>query len=185
MPTSPRPSRRFVLLLALAGLALLAAPGAVLADCMAPPPIEEAVRTSEVVFVGTVVAIADQGRRATVEVDEVWRGPDLEATTIVLGGQGAGFTSVDRTYEPGMKYIFFPYVDSEANALVDNLCTNTVQWLDEYEKLRPAEAREPVGGDGAEGVGFDMAAIVPIGVMVLVVAGVLLGIGLVARGRES
>lgn len=186
MPTLLDRARGVVRLASLAvvsTLLLLAAPGAVLADCMAPPPIEEAARQAEIVFVGTVSAVQDQGRRATVTVDEVWRGPDLPVTTVVLGGVGEGFTSVDRTYEVGMKYIFFPLL--EDGSLHDNLCTNTVQWLPEYEDLRPDEARDPLGeGDGA-GDGFDVASLVPMGALVLVVAGLLLVAGLVARGREA
>lgn len=185
MLNSARPLRRIALLLPAAGLILLAAPGSVLADCMAPPPIEEAIRQGEVVFTGTVMAVADQGRRATVEIDEVWRGPDLTATTVVLGGQGEGFTSVDRTYEVGMRYVFFPSIDPETRALVDNLCTNTTPWQDDYEKLRPSEARPPIGDPNGEAAGFDVASLVPIGALVVVVAGVLLAVGLVARGREA
>ena len=179
-------SRRLALLIPAAVFALsLAAPGAVLADCMAPPPIEEAVTQNEIVFIGTVVAIGDQGRRATVEVDEVWRGPDLPVTTVVLGGMGDGFTSVDRTYEVGMKYVFFPAVDPETGALADNLCTNTTPWQDDYERIRPADVRSPIGEPSGEVGTFDVASLVPIGTLVLVVAGVLLVAGLVARGREA
>ncbi len=185
MPNSLRPSRRLALLIPAAFVALLAAPGAVLADCMMPPPIEEAVQTNDVVLVGTVVAVQDQGRRATVQVDEIWRGPDLPETTVVLGGQGDAFTSVDRTYEVGMKYVFFPSVDPDTRALVDNLCTNTAEWQDDYEKIRPTEARSPIGDPSAEPASFDVASIVPIGALVLAVAGVLLVVGLVARGREA
>ena len=181
-----RPQRRFALLLPIAALfAILATPGAVLADCMAPPPIEEAVAQNEVVFVGTVVAVQDQGRRATVEIDEVWRGPDLPVTTVVLGGQGDGFTSVDRTYEVGMTYVFFPSVDPESRALLDNLCTNTTPWQDDFEQVRPADARSPIGEPNGEDAGFDVAGLVPMGALVLAVAGVLLVVGLFARGRES
>ncbi len=189
MSTLPRPLHALLRLASLAGIAaslLLAAPGAVLADCMAPPPIAEAVETAEIVFVGTVTGALEQGRRAVVEVDEVWRGPDQEVTVVVLGGQGQGISSVDRTYEVGTKYIFFPYRDPDTSALVDNLCTNTTPWLDDYTELRPADAREPIG-EGAEGPGdgFDVAALLPAGAIVLIVAAVLLVAGLVARGREA
>lgn len=183
-PTHLIPAR-LAMLVAAAGLILLAAPGAVLADCMAPPPIEQAVREAEVVFVGTVTRTEDQARRAIVAVEEVWRGPDLPASTVVLGGVGDGFTSVDRTYEAGLTYVFFPSIDPESRALVDNLCTNTVVWQDEYETLRPADARSPLGESSGEGAGFDVASLVPAGVVVLVVAGLLLVAGLVARGREA
>lgn len=186
MPNPSWPSRRLALLIPAAIFALsLTAPGAVLADCMAPPPIEEAVAQNEIVFIGTVVAVGDQGRRATVEIEEVWRGPDLPVTTMVLGGIGDGFTSVDRTYEVGMRYVFFPALDPETGALADNLCTNTTPWQDDYEKIRPADVRSPTGEPTGEGAAFDVASLVPIGALVLVVAGVLLVAGLVARGREA
>lgn len=181
--------RRARIILRAGSLAVVAAclflltPGAVLADCMAPPPIEEAVKQAEVVFVGTVIGVQDQGRRATVTVDEVWRGPDLADTTVVLGGLGEGFTSVDRTYEVGVKYIFFPLL--EDGSLRDNLCTNTVQWLPEYEDLRPDDWRAPIGEGAGSGDGFDVASLVPMGALVLAVAGMLLVAGLVARGREA
>jgi hypothetical protein len=185
MPNALAPWRRLALLVPAAVLVLLAAPNAALADCMMPPPIEDAVKTADVVLVGTVVAVGDQGRRATVEVKEIWRGPDLPATTVILGGQGDGFTSVDRTFEVGLTYVFFPSVDPDTRALVDNLCTNTTPWLDEYERIRPAEARSPIGDPGSEPAAFDLAGLLPIGALVLAVAGALLVVGLVARGREA
>lgn len=51
--------------------ALVAAPAPAFADCQLAPPIEEAVRTADLVFVGSVTAIADGGRSASVRVEEV------------------------------------------------------------------------------------------------------------------
>ena len=79
----------------LTGLAILsgaAVPAA--ASCVPPPALEEAVRTAEVVFVGTVMEAANRGRTATVRVEEVWRGPDLGAT-VVVDGLGSPIGSPD------------------------------------------------------------------------------------------
>jgi hypothetical protein len=173
-----------MMLLASAGLLLLAAPGSVLADCMMPPPVQEAAQTAEIVFVGTVAETSNHNSWANVQVEEVWRGPDQPAAVIVKGGPAGNMaTSVDRSFEVGMKYLFFPYAD-DAGSLADNSCTNTVQWSADLAQLRPADARQPLGATEAE-EGFDVAGVIaPLGVAVLV-GGVLLVAGLLARGRTA
>jgi hypothetical protein len=167
----------------LAVLVLLGTPATALADCIEPPRIEEAARSAEIVFVGTVTSTSNRDSWASVEVEEIWRGPDQPANVLVKGGPGGiSATSVDRTFQAGAKYLFFPYVDGET--LVDNSCTSTTPWSEDLLALRPAEARPPLGAtEGASG--FDFGAIVaPLGVA-LVVAAVLLLVGLAARGRQS
>ena len=166
----------------LAALAFVLPPSAVLADCMMPPPVEEAAQTAEMVFVGTVAETSNRNSWASVVVEEVWRGPDQPAAVIVKGGpEGNMATSVDRFFEVGVKYLFFPYA-GEAGDLADNSCTNTVQWSADLAQLRPADARQPLGATEAEN-GFDVASVIaPLGVAVLV-GGVLLVAGLLARGR--
>ena len=168
--------------LAATGFAMLAAPSAVFADCMMPPPVEEAAKTAEIVFVGTVAETSNHNSWASVVVEETWRGPDQPAAVIVKGGPAGNMaTSVDRFFEVGLKYLFFPYAD-EAGGLADNGCTNTVEWTADLAQLRPADARQPLGATVAE-EGFDLAgAIAPLGVAVLV-GGALLVAGLLARGR--
>jgi hypothetical protein len=180
-----RPARQrltLVTVLATIGFAMLATPSAVLADCMMPPPIAEAAQSSEIVCVGTVAETSNHNSWANVVVEEVWRGPDQPAAVVVKGGPAGNMaTSVDRFFEVGVKYLFFPYVD-EAVGLADNSCTNTVQWSAEMAELRPADARQPLGAPQAE-AGFDVAGVVaPLGVAILV-GGVLLVAGLLARGR--
>ena len=172
---------------AVAALAFVLTPSAVLADCMMPPPVQEAAATNDVVFVGTVTETSNQNRWASVNVEEIWRGPELPATVIVRGGAdagaGGGISSVDRTYQAGVKYLFFPYADDQGN-LADNTCTNTVEWSADLAQIRPATVRQPAGANQEEG-GFDVAGLVaPLGVALLV-GGLLLGAGLLARGRAS
>ncbi len=194
--------RRARAALALALLVLPAAfasPAITLADCMMPPPIEEAVKSADMVFLGTVTSTANRNSWATVEVEEVWVGPDMPAEVLIKGGPGGNAaTSVDRSFETGIKYLFFPYIDAggeprpgeiigQAGGLADNSCSSTTQWSVDLEALRPADVRAPLGTSTTPetAAGIDLSGLVaPIGVG-LVVAVVLLGIGLLARGRQT
>lgn len=177
-------SRVLRVLAAVGALAFVVPPSAVLADCMMPPPVQEAAQTAEIVFVGTVVATTNRNSWAHVAVEEIWRGPDQPAEVVVRGGpEGNAATSVDRSYAAGTRYLFFPYAD-EAGALADNSCTNTVEWSADLAQLRPADARQPLGATPAE-EGFDVGGLIaPLGVAILV-GGVLLVAGLLARGRSA
>lgn len=179
-----RVRRLLRVLAAAATLAFALPPTTALADCMMPPPVEQAAQTGEIVFVGTVAETSNHNSWASVQVEEVWRGPDQPAAVIVKGGpEGNMATSVDRFFEVGMKYLFFPYAD-EAGGLADNSCTNTVQWSADLAQLRPADARQPLSAPETE-VGFDVGGLIgPLGVAILV-GGVLLVAGLLARGRST
>lgn len=131
--------------LTLALLGVLSTAGPALADCAAPPPLEVATTSAEIVFVGTVNSVEGEGLWANVSVSEVWRGPDLEAIVSVHGGVAPGeFGEDDRRFEVGLTYLFFPFV--EDRVLRDNLCSPTTTWAREMDKLRPADARPPIGG---------------------------------------
>ena len=176
----------------LAVLGLLGMPATALASCREPPPIEEAMKSAEIVFVGTVTSTSNRDSWASVEIEEIWRGPDQPASVLVKGGPGGNSaTSVDRTFQAGAKYLFFPLVNpdgeplaGQALALTDNSCTSTTVWSEDLLALRPSDARPPLGATEGES-GFDFGAIVaPLGVA-LVVAAALLVVGLAARGRQS
>lgn len=168
----------------LAASILLAAPGAAVASCAALPPIENAMQTADVVFVGTVSATSNGDRWAEVAVQEVWRGPDMPATVAVRGGPaGNSATSVDRSFQAGMTYLFVPYVDQESGALADNSCTNTTEWTEDLAKLRPADARKPLGAEATSG-GLATDWLVPAGIAIVVFGGLLV-VGLLARGRQE
>jgi hypothetical protein len=176
--------RRVLAAVAVAPLLLALGPSTARADCTMPPPIAEAVKTADIVFVGTVAATTNRSSWASVEVTEVWRGPDQPRAVVVRGGPpGNAATSVDRAFETGVTYLFFPYVDSE-QGLADNSCTSTTPWTEELAALRPADARPPIGAE-AEAGGFDPAGVlVPLGVAVIV-GGALFLAGLAARGRRA
>lgn len=151
----------------LLAMAWLLAPARVSASCAEFPPLEEHLARAGVVFVGTVVSVADDGRTATVAVEEVWRGPALPAEVTVHGSfDPVGFTSVDRSFEDGTRYLFAPAVSD--GRLQDDSCTATRPWTDELAGLRPATVAtpEPIptteegGGGGTIPVALIVAAIV-------------------------
>jgi hypothetical protein len=177
------PVRLWPALLPLALFTLLAAPGTALADCLLPPPVQDALTSADSVFVGTVTATTNRDTWANVTVEEVWKGRDQPASVIVHGGPGGNAgTSVDRTFEVGTKYLFFPYVD-ERLGLADNSCTSTQPWGAGLLPFRPANVRAPTGA--AEGAGFDIGGVVGPLVVAIVVGALLLGAGMLARGRDS
>ena len=169
-----------VMTLPLALWLLVPAPAA--ASCAMPIPIEQAIRDSQVVLVGTVTSTENDGRWATVEVHEIWKGPDLPATTTVLGGPEPGTaSSVDRSFTAGARYLFVLSID-ERGQLHDNSCSATTEMGAGDNELRPAEFRTPSPVDASD-ADNDATGIVSAGVVALIVAGVLLAAGLLARGR--
>ena len=162
-------------------LALLGSAGPVLADCVQPPPIEQAIAKAELVFVGTVLSLSQSDRWATVAVEEVWAGPDLGPMIELRGGPaGNSMTSVDRTFTAGTRYLFFPYI--EAGALQDNSCTSTTEFRADHAKLRPAAARPPVAPVPEPGAGAsDLGSLLLPAVLVVAAATVVFGAALLIR----
>jgi hypothetical protein len=166
-----------------AGALALGNPTVSLASCVEILPIEKAVEVAELVFVGNVTSVSNGSRWATVVVKEVWRGPDLAPEVVVKGGpDGNSATSIDRTFEAGQTYIFTLSAAS-ATDLTDNSCSSTQPWAEAMTALRPADSRPPTGQPAAAANPF--GPIVGIVGVALAVSGVLLVVGLLARGRDS
>lgn len=168
------------------GAALLAAPAAALADCQMAPPFEEAATSAEIVFVGTVTNLANEGRVATVRVDEVWRGGEIPAEVTVFGGTDpAGPMEDDRTFEAGVRYVFFPFVAE--GRMVDSICTATTPWVEEFAALRPAGAQTPApSADSAAGPFGAIADLALPILTALLIGGAALGVAIVVgRRREA
>ncbi len=189
MTRSPRPLAGTLGALLVAAVSLVAAPGPVDARCVPPPPIEEAARRADVVIVGTVTAVAQEGRVATVAVAEIWRGPALPASVDVRGGPGEGRTSVDRTFVAGTRYLFTLGIEPDGQ-LTDTACSATIEWDPGLGALRPAGMHLPVGAAGLDAAAapdapFDPSSfVVPAGVALLVAATLLIA-GMLARGRQT
>lgn len=120
------------------------------ASCaMAPPAPGDAVAmqrliaSAPVVFVGTVLSASQAGRLAEVHVEQVWNGPDLPQTVEARGGPGAsmpnGGSSIDRTYEAGRRYLFFPTNGSPP--FDDNQCSATMLYTPDLARYAPTTAR--------------------------------------------
>lgn len=138
---SPRGAVRAVVRLALAvalvaGLASGLGVSPAAASCATSPSIDEAVLRGEVVFVGTVLTTENDGRWATVKVEERWSGARALGDAVqVRGGPEAGTaTSVDRTYQAG-RYLFV--VRNGPGYLEDDQCTATTIWVADLARLRP------------------------------------------------
>jgi hypothetical protein len=136
------PIRRLLIVTIAISWLCLAPPAA--ADCEPAGPVEEALRTAPVAFVGTVVAM--EGPAARFAVAEIWAGevgPEVEVRGLsndggVDSGFGAGFTEDDRRWTDGATYLVVPWVDG--SVLRDSICTATTEWSDELTALRPANA---------------------------------------------
>lgn len=163
---------------------LLLAAAPVLASCVMPPPVEEAVRDAEIAFVGTVTSVANSGRWAMVAVEEVWKGPDLAPVVELRGGpEGNTATSVDRSFTAGTRYLFLPFIAE--GVLQETACSSTTEFTADLARLRPATARSPVPATPEPDAAppFDAASLL-VPAALVVGAGVLVfGAALVLRRR--
>jgi len=193
--------RRVVRLLSSAAIlgATLLVPGAVAADTFAPagvaldcapsPPLDEAVVSAHLVFVGTVTETSSDGRSATVTVTEVWRG-DVPSPVIVNGWlDPASAAEDDRTFQAGLTYVFVPVnLDNLAGGLViDSICSSTVQWTDDLARLRPANVGAPLTGPapGANPFAFLGWLVMPLAMAGLIGGGAIALALFVARRRDT
>lgn len=159
---------------------LVASAAPVLADCMMPPPIEQAVQKAEIAFVGTVLKVANSGRWATVAVEEVWVGPDLPPVISVRGGpEGNSATSVDRSFTAGTRYLFIPFIAE--GELQDNSCSSTTEFVPDHARLRPATARQPVSPEPEPAASFDVASMIVPAALIVGAGALVFGAALVLR----
>lgn len=139
----------------LAGLLVLAMATPAHADCAAAPA--DVITEQEMVFLATAVEQTD--RYARVEVEEIWRGPDL-APTVWLQTSAAELppwparlllraaTSVDADLVPGTPYL----IATVDGGFETNTCLVTEASNEVMERLAPDATREPVAS-GATGQG--------------------------------
>jgi hypothetical protein len=107
-------------------------------------------------FTGTVTAVTNRGRTATVRTDD-------GRTVTVLGSEATGSavaTSVDRTYQVGLRYEFHPFND--ADPYHDNGCSAT--------HAIGAASGATAAGSSSSG---PWVGVLSAGAAVLVVAGVI------------
>lgn len=165
------------------GLSLVA-PVTALADCAPAPGLEQAIGDADLVFVGTVTGVQHDGRSATVEVKEIWRGGEMPATVTVLGGlDPAQPMEDDRTFEVGVEYLFFPSVVD--GRLVDGICSATTPWAEALGALRTVDAHAPMPPEPpAAGPLADLAVLAPAILTAALIGGLALVVAAVV-GRRS
>ncbi|TMB95239.1 MAG: hypothetical protein E6J40_12475 [Chloroflexi bacterium] len=109
-----------------------------------PRSIGDQIASSSIVFVGTVLYTSDQDRVARVKVESIWKGPSMAAYVYVHGSPVSGpftFSSVDRRYQAGQRYLFVPVNDRMP--FDDNSCSLTQPYTSELAALAPRGARSP------------------------------------------
>ncbi len=122
-----------------------------LASCAELPDLESAFAEADVVFIGVVVELSNADRTAVMEVEQVWKGPQLPGEVTVLGGPDDPglFTSVDRTFERGT-YVVFPV--NSTPPFEDNACTLTQPTTTALDVINPFAAEPPEDPTAAEPV---------------------------------
>lgn len=140
-----------VALMALAITSMSAAPA--LASCAPPPSLEEAFADADLVFIGVVTEVTNNGRTASVDVEQVWKGPEQPFNVAVHGGPDEAdlITSVDRTFELGT-YIFFPVNSSPP--FEDNICTLTQPVSEAISVINPFGEEPEEDEDSSLGESF-------------------------------
>lgn len=162
------------------GLGIALIPSVAAGSCAGFPPLEEHLDQAEVVFVGTVTDIADERRTALVAVEEIWRGPDLPSEVTVEGGfPGLGFTSADRYFDAGVRYLFAAGLNE--GRIEDNACTATRPWSDDLAALRPASVVTPQPAPAEEAAISDA---LPVAVVVAGMAAALVVLASVISFRS-
>lgn len=122
------------------GVPVLLAAAPAYASCVLPP------RVSAHPFTGTVVSVSNAGRTASVRTDD----GRIVGVHGSEADQPGAFSSVDRTYDVGVRYEFHPIND--ADPYQDNICTATHPILASAGGS-PASSATPsrAGGDPSSG----------------------------------
>ena len=165
-------------------LALLALgiPAPVAADCQPPESVEAALATTQVAFVGTVIATRENAPGAAFQVEEIWAG-NVSSPAEIQGMFGnERLAEDDRLFEAGARYLVIPYRGDDG-LLHDNICTGTTRWRAGLAELRPPDAQVlgALPSGAAEG-----PAGPPMSLLVAGLAAVLvIGIGVIAFRSAS
>lgn len=144
-----------VSVLAAASVALVPQPAS--ASCAELPDLETAFAEADVVFIGLVLDLTNNDRTAVMEVEQVWKGPQLPDVVTVTGGPADAnmFTSVDRTFGVGT-YIVFPV--NSAPPFEDNDCTLTQRTTAALDVINPFVGDPTEAAIVGEGVTTTIAA---------------------------
>lgn len=169
------------------GIALLVAgPGAGLAaaqaelGCVPPPTITDAIEQVPTVFTGTVRALGNQGRTATVDVIRVWKGATVPKRVEVQGTiatQAKVLTALDRLYARDRTYLFLPTAGGSPR-FRENRCSATRLLTADLAATAPEGGGTVPQGVGVALPGGGLGRFVPLMLGVpgfIVLGGLLLG----------
>jgi hypothetical protein len=183
-PTTRRAARARIGAAALAtSFAVLLVPGLtaspVAADCAGPATIQDAQRTGDILFVGSVVRLENDNRWIKVLVEERWQNADGVPDTVdIRGGPEAGISSsTQRAYTQG-RYLFD--VTNFGPFYQDTSCSATTLWTDDLARYRPsnvAQAPNSSSGSPLDAIGSSdlaLAAVLVLALLIAVVAYILI-----------
>jgi hypothetical protein len=107
------------------------------------PPVQVAIGSADVAFVGTMAAVDSAGTQATFAVEEVWKGGDLPTEVEVIGLFGLQWTDPSMA---GARYLVL--ADVVAGGLqVGGECNQVSLWDPSMAEARPATAHPPAVQD--------------------------------------
>jgi len=116
--------------------------------CPPDPGIQARIDEAATVFTGTVAAVGNQGRTATVNVIRVWKGGTLPRRVQVTGTiatQSKVITALDRLYARDRTYLFLPTAGTNPR-FIENRCSATRILDAGLSALEPAgTGSEPLG----------------------------------------
>lgn len=171
-------------------LGALAGPGPAQAQselgCAPDLGIDARIAAAPTVFTGTVRALGNKGRQATVEVIRVWQGGPLPRRVEVQGTiatQAKVVTALDRLYARDRTYLFLPTAGGPPR-FRENRCSATRELTADLAAKGPADGGAVPQGEGVPLSDRSLGRFLPlmIGVPAFVVLGTLL---ILARRRTS
>jgi hypothetical protein len=109
----------------------------------------------------------------------------MPATVTILGGTDPRRAMEDdRILEAGVRYVFVPFVID--GRLVDNICSATTPWVDDFAAVRPAGVQTPTRS--AAPASGPLSAIADLGLPILtalLIGGAALTIAVVIGRRRD
>ena len=136
----------FLTMLSFAFILMMTGP-VVAAGCENQPDLVTALERADSVFVARITSVSDGGASASAEVEAIWKGPDLEQTVNLDGGDsGDKVSGRTRIHLVGQRYLVV--TAWSRHAFNDDLCTATRLQNGSAMEI-PAPFQNAVGTDEA------------------------------------
>lgn len=163
------------------------APAAAQTELGCPPDtgIDARIEAAPTVFTGTVKAVGNKGRTATVDVIRVWKGGTLPKRVQVSGTiatQAKVVTALDRLYARDATYLFLPTSGSSPR-FIENRCSATRALTSDLAAKAPGDGGTAPVGEGVSLPRAGLGKFAPL--MVAVPAFLLLALLQVGARRRS